>query len=190
MMRLARLLSRLTLALLIIAGVLLWQRPVPRGGHPPDGSVPHGSSKLTAPIIGHIDHILIEKSARRLTLLQKGQAVRVWPIALGFTPEGDKLRQGDGKTPEGVFRIDRRNDRSAYHLSLGLDYPQPEDRARAKAGGYDPGGDIMIHGQPNSLPDAIRVPGDWTAGCIAVSNAQMRELWQVTDTATSVEIRP
>ena len=89
-----------------------------------------------------------------------------------------------------MFTINRRNDKSAYHLSLGLDYPQAEDRARARAGGYDPGGDIMIHGQPNSLPEGYIVKGDWTAGCIAVTNAEMREIWAATPTGTQVEIRP
>jgi murein L,D-transpeptidase YafK len=144
----------------------------------------------TKPISGMIQRIIVEKSARRLQLVQGGKVVREYRIALGFTPTGDKQRQGDGRTPEGVFRIDRRNDQSKYHLSLGLDYPQADDRARAKAGGYDPGGDIMIHGQPNSLPDHVAIKGDWTAGCIAVTNAEMREIWAVTDSKTVVEVRP
>ncbi|MFZ9200116.1 MAG: L,D-transpeptidase family protein [Paracoccaceae bacterium] len=142
------------------------------------------------PITGVVDRIIVEKSARRMVLVQAGETVREYRIALGFSPVGDKARQGDGRTPEGVFAIDRRNDRSAYHLSLGLDYPQPEDRARARAGGYDPGGDIMIHGQPNALADNAILSGDWTAGCIAVTNAEMREIWSVTDAQTMVEIRP
>ena len=97
-------------------------------------------------------------------------------------------RQGDGRTPEGVFRIDRRNDRSAYHLSLGLDYPRAQDRARAAAGGYDPGGDIMIHGQPNALPDGAVLKGDWTAGCIAVSDDEMEEIWTLVPTGTPIVI--
>jgi murein L,D-transpeptidase YafK len=142
------------------------------------------------PIIGMADRIIVEKSARRMVLMQNDKVLREYRIALGFSPQGDKERQGDGRTPEGVFAIDRRNDRSAYHLSLGLDYPQPEDRARAKAAGYDPGGDIMIHGQPNALADDVVLRGDWTAGCIAVSNAEMREIWAATDARTVVEVRP
>lgn len=142
------------------------------------------------PIIGTADRIIVEKSARRMVLMQNDKVLREYRIALGFSPQGDKERQGDGRTPEGVFAIDRRNDRSAYHLSLGLDYPQPEDRARAKAAGYDPGGDIMIHGQPNALADDVVLRGDWTAGCIAVSNAEMREIWAATDARTVVEVRP
>lgn len=142
------------------------------------------------PLTGTIDRIVVEKSARRMTLIQNGHPVRSYTIALGFQPVGGKVRQGDGRTPEGLFRINRRNDASAYHLSLGLDYPQPADRARARNGGYDPGGDIMIHGQPNALPDMAKVAGDWTAGCIAVTNAEMREIWAVTPVSTLVEVRP
>lgn len=139
---------------------------------------------------GEITRIVIEKSARRMMLWQGDQMVRRFDVALGFAPQGDKLRKGDGRTPEGHFSVDRRNAQSAYHLSLGLDYPRPEDRARARAGGYDPGGDIFIHGQPNALPDASRLRGDWTAGCIALSNAEMREIWAHIPVGTPVEIRP
>ena len=125
-----------------------------------------------------------------MSLIQRGRVVQTYHIALGFAPEGDKTRQGDGRTPEGVFRIAVRNDASKYHLSLGLDYPQADDRARAVTGGYDPGGDIMIHGQPNALPDGTAIKGDWTAGCIAVSNAEMRTIWAATGADTVVEVRP
>ncbi len=142
------------------------------------------------PLSGTVDRIVIEKAARRMQLVQDGKPVRTYRIALGFTPEGDKIRQGDGKTPEGEFTIDRRNDESAFHLSLGLDYPRPADRARAAKGGYSPGGDIFIHGQPNALPEGFKLKGDWTAGCIALTNAEMREVWAVTPIGTRVEIRP
>ncbi|WP_128515856.1 L,D-transpeptidase family protein [Tabrizicola thermarum] len=142
------------------------------------------------PLSGTVDRIVIEKAARRMQLFQDGKPVRTYRIALGFTPEGDKIRQGDGKTPEGEFTIDRRNDESAFHLSLGLDYPRPADRARAAKSGYSPGGDIFIHGQPNALPEGFKLKGDWTAGCIALTNAEMREVWAVTPIGTRVEIRP
>jgi murein L,D-transpeptidase YafK len=142
------------------------------------------------PLAGAVDRIVIEKAARRMQLWQDGRVVRSYRIALGFAPEGDKLRQGDGRTPEGTFTIDRRNGQSAFHLSLGLDYPQEDDLIRAAAGGYSPGGDIFIHGQPNALPERFKLGGDWTAGCIAVTNAEMREIWAVTPIGTPVEIRP
>jgi murein L,D-transpeptidase YafK len=142
------------------------------------------------PLTGIVERIIVDKTARQMTLIQDGRTVRTYAIALGFAPSGDKTRQGDGRTPEGIFRIAVRNDASKYHLSLGLDYPQPGDVSRAAAGGYDPGGDIMIHGQPNLLPDGTIIKGDWTAGCIAVSNAEMREIWSVTSPETVVEVRP
>ena len=142
------------------------------------------------PLEGSIDRILVEKSARRLTVYRGGAALRSYRIALGFEPVGDKQRQGDGRTPEGFFRIDRRYADSAFHLSLGIDYPQPKDRARAAVGGYDPGGDIFIHGQPNAFFGRGTLKNDWTAGCMAVSDAEIEELWRVTPTGTPVEIRP
>ena len=142
------------------------------------------------PLTGQVDRILIEKAARRLTVFRDGVTLRSYPVALGFAPEGDKLRQGDGRTPEGRFRIDRRNAESRFHLSLGLDYPQADDLIRASAGGYDPGGDIFIHGQPNAFIGKATLRYDWTAGCIAVSNTEIEELWRVTRIGTEVEIRP
>lgn len=139
---------------------------------------------------GEIDRIVIEKSARRMQLFQNGKVVRTYAVALGFTPEGDKERQGDGKTPEGSFVINRKNESSAFTLSLGLDYPQPDDLARAAEGGYSPGGDIFIHGQPNALPEGFKLKGDWTAGCIAVSNTEIREIWASTPLGTMVEVLP
>ncbi|MGL5009761.1 MAG: L,D-transpeptidase family protein [Paracoccaceae bacterium] len=178
MKRLARLFSALCLLVLVLAaGLLFYLRP------------PSVTPALP-PISGTVERIVVDKGARQMTLIQNGQPIRRYRIALGFAPEGDKTRQGDGRTPEGIFRIAVRNDASKYHLSLGIDYPQADDIARAAAGGFDPGGDIMIHGQPNALPDASVIGRDWTAGCIAVSNAEMREIWAVTTPETIVEIRP
>ncbi len=143
-----------------------------------------------APLTQTIDRIVIEKAARRLTVYRDGAALRVYTMRLGFAPDGDKLRQGDGRTPEGSFRIDRKNPQSRFHLSLGLDYPQRDDLLRAAAGGYSPGGDIFIHGQPRGVFGRQRIDRDWTAGCIAVSNAVIEELWRVTEVGTVVEVRP
>lgn len=179
MRRLARLLAYLALvAALGILTASLFMSPETVETPPPP------------PLTGQIDRIVIEKAARRMQLFQDGQPVRTYRIALGFSPEGDKDRQGDGRTPEGEFTIDRRNAKSAFHLSLGLDYPRPKDRARAAAGGYSPGGDIFIHGQPNALAEGFRLRGDWTAGCIALTNAEIRDIWAVTPIGTPVEIRP
>ncbi|MFN3993826.1 MAG: murein L,D-transpeptidase family protein [Tabrizicola flagellatus] len=174
---------RLLLYLFLLVGLgfiaaSLYSPPVPMPTPPPP------------PLTGTVDRIVIEKAARRMQLIQDGKAVRSYAIALGFAPEGDKQRQGDGKTPEGEFTINRRNAESAFHLSVGLDYPRPADRARAAKGGYSPGGDIFIHGQPNALPEGFKLRGDWTAGCIALTNAEIREVWAVTPIGTRVEIRP
>ena len=116
----------------------------------------------TGPLKGTVDKLVVDKSDRMLIAMQDGRAARVYQVALGFQPEGDKTRQGDGRTPEGVYHIDRRNDRSRFHLSLGIDYPRPQDRAEAKAAGVNPGGDIFIHGQPNGRVQAgYRIVGDW-----------------------------
>ncbi|MCQ0971254.1 L,D-transpeptidase [Paracoccus sp. TK19116] len=146
--------------------------------------------QIEAPLTGPIDRIVIDKGDRRLDVFRDGRRLKTYRVALGFSPEGDKTRQGDGRTPEGVFRVDRRNPSSAYHLSLGIDYPQADDRAAARAAGVDPGGDIFIHGQPNQRPDGEVLAGDWTAGCIALSDAEIRELWDATPDGTPVEILP
>lgn len=174
-----RLLRLLALVVLTGAAWMAWQAFAPRPAPPPQSAA-----------VDRVDRILIEKSARRLTASRDGETVLEFPIALGFAPSGDKQQEGDGKTPEGVFLIDRRNPNSAYHLSLGINYPQPEDRARAQAAGVSPGGDIFIHGQPNALGNLVTLPGDWTAGCIAVSNQQMETLWRLAEIGTEVEIRP
>ncbi len=111
-----------------------------------------------------------------MTLLQDGQILRGYSIALGFAPEGDKLRDGNGRPSVGVFRIDRCNERSFYPLSLGLDYPRQADSDGAAAAGENPGVDIMIHGQRILLPDALALTGDGTAGCIALTNDEMQDL--------------
>lgn len=173
-----RLVLILSILLLGFAGWVGWHRYGPRPPAPP-----------MMPEASRIDYILIEKSSRRLTASLDGTVVMQADIALGFAPEGDKVREGDGKTPEGVFRIDRRNPQSAFHLSLGIDYPQADDKERARQGNYSPGGDIFIHGQPNGVT-GVTLPGDWTLGCIAISNAEMTRLWSLTSNGTTVEIRP
>jgi murein L,D-transpeptidase YafK len=140
------------------------------------------------------DFVLVDKSDRTLTLYTAGRAtMAVSGIQLGEEPEGHKQFEGDERTPEGRYTIDFRNPDSAYHLSLHISYPDEADRAFAQSQGRSPGGAIFIHGQPNGLPGAdagVRVPGDWTDGCIAVSNATIELLWQVIRDGTPIEIRP
>ena len=122
-----------------------------------------------------------------MLLLRGESVVRSYRVSLGREPAGHKQREGDGRTPEGRYTIDRRNPKSAYHLSLHISYPSQADRERARAAGVDPGGDIMIHGQPNG--GAPR-EGDWTQGCIAVTDAEMDEIWSLVPDGAAVEILP
>lgn len=135
-----------------------------------------------------IDFIRVDKSERTLSLYSGGRIVHVIEqIQLGGEPEGPKRFEGDQRTPEGLYEIDWGNAESAYYLSLHISYPDDQDRAYAAAQGRSAGGMIMIHGQPNALPIG-RVPGDWTDGCIAVSNAEMELLWQSVADGTPIEI--
>jgi tetratricopeptide (TPR) repeat protein len=138
------------------------------------------------------DKVLIEKIERRLTLLSKGEVIKTYKIALGGHPVGPKERRGDNKTPEGFYIIDSRNSDSDYHLSLHISYPNEKDKMRAKERGVSPGGDIMIHGIKNGLSwvGASHAAVDWTNGCIAVSDEEMEEIYNLVPNGTIVEIRP
>ncbi|HEY5792966.1 MAG TPA: L,D-transpeptidase family protein [Chthoniobacterales bacterium] len=143
------------------------------------------------PLTG-VDRILVEKGRRQLSLLRGGEVLKTYRVVLGKSPIGHKTQEGDQKTPEGVYEIDGRNPQSAFHLSLRISYPSAADRAQAEARGVSPGCDIMIHGLPNGAADpaAPRWREDWTAGCIAVSDAEIREIWAAVPDGTAVEIRP
>lgn len=143
-----------------------------------------------APSLPPIDHIAVDKSDRRMDLFAEGRLVHtIRGIQLGDEPVGAKRFEGDERTPEGRYAIDYGNPDSAYHLSLHIDYPRPADRAYARANGRSPGGAIFIHGQPNDLARG-RVPGDWTDGCIALSNAEIELLWQVVGDGATIDIGP
>ena len=214
MKRLAGLFSALCLAVLVGGLVMIWRfepapvtppaatqpaKPEPGTGwrwprlpdiRLPDFARPRPPARPEAPITSPVERILVEKSARRMTVWQKHGPSKIFDIALGFAPDGTKSREGDGRTPEGIFRIDRLNRQSKYHLSLGIDYPQKQHRDAARRAGHSPGGDIMIHGQPNQIPDGYKVKGDWTAGCIAVTNPEIEEIFAHAAIGTEVEIRP
>jgi len=138
------------------------------------------------------DKVLIEKQARRLSLLSKGEVIKSYKIALGGNPVGPKERQGDNKTPEGTYRIDARNGNSGFHLSLHISYPNAQDKKRARELGVSPGGDIMIHGIKNGFSQvgASHTETDWTEGCIAVTNQEMEEIYKFVTIGTIVEITP
>jgi murein L,D-transpeptidase YafK len=133
-----------------------------------------------------IDRVVAHKSQRMMHLLSGESVVRSYRVALGRDPVGHKEREGDGRTPEGRYTIDRRNPNSKYHLSLHISYPSPADVERARSLGVDPGGDIMIHG----LKAGVDHPSDWTQGCIAVTNAEMEEIWGMVADGTPIEILP
>jgi murein L,D-transpeptidase YafK len=139
---------------------------------------------------GPVDSILVDKSDRTLTLFSRGVPLKSYVgLQLGDEPEGPKHFEGDERTPEGHYTVDYRNPRSAYHLSLHISYPDAADRAYAAARGYRPGGEIFIHGQPNALVEG-RMQGDWTDGCISVSNGEIEELWRLVADGTPIEILP
>ena len=138
------------------------------------------------------DEVIIDKSDRELYLLIEGKIFRTFDIALGIQPQGDKKEEGDFRTPEGRYLLDMRNPNSDYFLSIHISYPSVADRRKANQSGLDPGGAIMIHGQPNdpSRTETYYRTQDWTNGCIAVSNSDMIDIWLMTGDYTPIEIRP
>jgi hypothetical protein len=138
------------------------------------------------------DRVVVEKSERRLYLLRGDHVIAEYPIHLGLNPNGPKRREGDFRTPEGSYRLVRRNPRSDFFLSLEISYPNADDLERARSQGVQPGGLIMIHGQPNQPRKAAAyyANNDWTDGCIAVSNNAMVDIWLRTDVGTPIEIHP
>ena len=138
-----------------------------------------------------IDRILVEKSARRLSIFRGGKKLKDYRVALGRNPVGAKEQEGDMKTPEGFYWIDWRNPESDYHLALHVSYPSDEDNTRAAARGVNAGFDIMIHGIRNGggWIGAFHRMQDWTAGCIALTDEEIEELYRVTPDWTPIEIR-
>jgi murein L,D-transpeptidase YafK len=160
-----------------------------------DGLPDTQPAMLTTPAsekLPSVDRVVVRKSQRTLVLLHGGNQVRSYHIQLGLNPVGQKERAGDFRTPEGTYRLERRNPRSDFFLSLKVSYPNPEDLRRARTHHWDTGGSIMIHGLPNSLrhePDYYE-SHDWTDGCIAVSNADMVEIWMLVPDDVSIDILP
>lgn len=141
-----------------------------------------------------VDNILVEKAARKMYLRKGDEVIKEYHIALGSNPVGHKEKEGDGKTPEGKYTISGRNEKSSYHLSLRVSYPNARDKAAAAAKNVAPGGDIMIHGYPNSAPafafNFIHQNYDWTAGCIAVTDEEIEEIWKLVPDNTPIELKP
>jgi murein L,D-transpeptidase YafK len=153
-------------------------------------AIPHAGARSEwppklAPAAERADEIQVDKSERRMELLRNGKVIRTYRILLGDAPVGHKRQQGDERTPEGRYRITFRNDKSRFHLSLRVSYPDNADREQARVRGVDPGGDIMIHG--GTPPGYWR---DWTDGCIALTNRQIEEVWRLVPVGTPITIWP
>mgnify|MGYP001025654674 CR=1 FL=1 len=156
---------------------------------------------LTQSSFAKIIKIEVHKSARRLELIDHNQNVfKTYDIMLGKNPDGPKVQRGDNRTPEGKYKIDWRNPKSSYFLSLHVSYPNKEDRINSQQLGVDPGDNIFIHGLPNKIQrlssserffaESLLLNMDWTNGCIAVSNKDMQEIWDNTPTGVELEILP
>lgn len=143
----------------------------------------HGSS---------VDKVLVVKSERKLHLMGRGEVLRSYRISLGKVPHGPKVREGDLRTPEGFYWIDWRKTSEKYNLSMHISYPNARDAANARKQGVSAGSMIMIHGTPldEEYPEWFFSTLDWTEGCIAMNNADMREVWNLVKDGTLIEIRP
>jgi murein L,D-transpeptidase YafK len=140
----------------------------------------------------HADRVVVLKSERALRLVNHGRVIKAYKVALGGDPIGPKTRQGDHKTPEGSYVLDFRNAHSKFYKAIHISYPSARDRAAAREQGASPGGDVFLHGLPNGfgyLGAAHRLK-DWTDGCIAVTNAEIDEIWGAVPDGTPIEIQP
>ena len=135
-----------------------------------------------------ITKVVVDKSQRKIFLLNNKKIIRKIKIGLGFAPQNHKIKQGDGRTPEGLYFIDRKNYNSKYFLSMGISYPNANDTRNAKKLGVDPGGDIFIHGGPRYKGEYGKK--DWTAGCISVSDKNIRTIYSMVKTGTPILIKP
>lgn len=138
-----------------------------------------------------ITKVLVLKSQRKLILFENEKEVKTYKVSLGFQPLGHKQFEGDGKTPEGFYTINDKNPNSAYHLNLGLSYPNEKERAFAKSKNKNAGGDIKIHGLKNNTLNVGKFHRfkDWTFGCIALTNTEIEELFNHVEIGTPIEIR-
>ncbi len=155
-------------------------------------SMPAFPAEPSPAVDSPVDRIIVEKSRRTMTLLKQDREVRTYKIALGRDPVGPKIRQGDNKTPEGSYVVDYKVRNSIYHRALHLSYPNSADVERAKSLGVQPGGSIMIHGMNGKhlwMGD-VQYLFNWTNGCIALTNREIEEVWDLVRPRTPVEIRP
>jgi murein L,D-transpeptidase YafK len=145
-----------------------------------------------AGMIQPVDRVIVHKRDRRMDLYRSGSVIASYKVSLGLVPTGQKQREGDFRTPEGSYRLTRRNAQSDFFLAVQVSYPEAADLALARKNGWAPGGAIMVHGLPNFLkyPRNRYLSTDWTDGCIALSNEDMLDFWLLTGLGTPIEIRP
>jgi len=151
-----------------------------------------GVAQEAAKPVLHAERVLVLKKERTLELLSQGRVIHSYKVALGGDPVGPKTRQGDHKTPEGIYVLNSRNAHSQFYKSIHISYPSARDREAARQKGVSPGGDVFVHGLANGygwVGSSHRLK-DWTDGCIAVTNAEMDEIWQAVADGTPIEIRP
>lgn len=167
--------SGMEAAVVAVAFCLLLTNPLPAWSRP-----------------SQVDRVLVLKKERLMMLLKNGKVLKSYKIALGRQPVGRKSCQGDMKTPEGTYVLDRRNERSKFYKSLHISYPNSADVAASRKHGVNTGGDIMIHGLPQGFEDLgdTHTARNWTKGCIAVSNAEIDEIWRLVPNGTPIEISP
>jgi murein L,D-transpeptidase YafK len=156
-------------------------RPIPDVGH-----------LIPKPEPQQADKVVVVKALRELRLLADGEVFRTYEVSLGREPKGDKLQEGDGRTPEGRYTLDFKNENSDFYRSIRVSYPNAQDWREARAMGVHPGSDIMIHGLKPEFADVGKghLREDWTEGCIAVTNREMDEIWSLVPVGTPIEIRP
>lgn len=155
------------------------------GARPPEQPRPPQFKSYAGP---PVTQVVVYKDRRRMYLLNEQTVLKSFDFGLGFQPIGHKQFEGDGKTPEGIYYIDRFNPRSRYHLSVGISYPNERDRTFAELQGRDPGGDIMIHGRGPEGNTLVRNKRDWTAGCITVSDEEIEDIYAMVGIRTPVVI--
>jgi len=151
-----------------------------------------GVAQTSATTELHADRVVVLKKERTLQLLEHGKVVKTYKVALGGDPVGPKARQGDHKTPEGVYILDFRNAHSQFYKSIHISYPNERERAEARTKGLSPGGDVFVHGLPNGYRyvGAAHRLKDWTDGCVAVTDDEIDEIWRAVPDGTPIEIRP
>jgi murein L,D-transpeptidase YafK len=167
--------NSIRIALLCIIGTLCWS------------GLEYASASLA-----RVDKVVVIKNKRLLMLMKDGEIFKTYRVSLGKRPEGHKIASGDQRTPEGRYVLDSKNPNSKYHLAIHISYPNELDTLNAQKRGVSPGGGIMIHGLPRHSPHLREINGytDWTNGCIAVTNHEMEEIWQLVSTGTPIEIKP